>query len=217
MRESDKNSVVKNYYQVGKATIHTECMAEFLVSILNEPLFDILRSHEQLGYGVACTLRKNCGVLGITITVEYQKNSAEFVDEKIEEFLQNFLKTLTDTKIDEFNSIQKSIVSLKLISDNELEKEVNRSWEEIRSNENLFDRNDLEACETKKLTKDEVVEFYTQTFLSNKRKLSVQVIGEEKLKNDENSHKMTSDEEKNYCRSFVLNVIKFKEHLEIIT
>lgn len=213
MRQNDKNSVVKNYYQVGKATIQNECMAEFLVSVINEPLFDTLRSHEQLGYGVACTLIKNCGVLGVKITVEYQenRNSAEKIDEKIEEFLQNFHKILIEINTDDFLSSKRSIVSLKLIADSELEKEVNRHWEEIRNGENIFDRNELEAFETENLTKDEIVDFYTKTFLSNKRKLSTQVIGDEKIVD-----KMTSDEEKSYCRNFVTNVVKFKEHLEII-
>lgn len=217
MRQNDKNSVVKNYYQVGKASIQNECMAEFLVSVINEPLFDTLRSHEQLGYGVSCTLRRNCGVLGITITVEYQenKNSAEKIDEKIEEFLQNFHKILSEINVEDFSSAKRSIVSLKLIADSELEKEVNRHWEEIRNGDNVFDRNELEAFETENLTKDEIVEFYTKTFLSNKRKLSVQVIGVEKTEGKEKVHKMTNDEEKCYCRSFVSNVVKFKEHLEI--
>lgn len=218
MRQNDKNSIVKNYYQIGKSTIQNECMAEFLVSVINEPLFDTLRSHEQLGYTVACTLRRNCGVLGVTITVEYQenKNSAEKIDEKIEEFLQNFHKILSEINTDDFLSAKRSIVSLKLISDSELEREVNRHWEEIRNGENIFDRNEIEALETESLRKDEIVDFYTKTFLTNKRKLSVQVIGEEKFEEKEKVHKMTSDEEKCYCRNFVMNVIKFKEHLEII-
>lgn len=216
LRQFDKNSVVKNYYQIGKADLRTECIAEFLVNVLNEPLFDVLRTHEQLGYGIACTLRKNSGTLGITITVEYQENSAEVIDGKIEEFLNNFQKTLSETSIEEFSSVQKSIVSLKLISDTELEKEVNRHWEEIRNGENMFDRNELEAYETESLTKQNVVDFFIKTFLTNKRKLSVQVIGEEKRKSDKITNKMSSDEEKSYCRSFVLNITKFKDHLEII-
>jgi nardilysin len=218
MRQHDRNSVIKNYYQIGKATIKNECMAEFLVSVINEPLFDTLRSHQQLGYGVACTLRRNNGVLGITITCEYQENinSAEKIDEKIEEFLQNFQTILSGINDKDFTSAKRSIVSLKLLADTELEKEVNRHWEEIRNGEYIFDRSELEAFETENLTKEEIVDFYSNTFQLNKRKLSVQVKGEEKTVNNEKTVKMTGDEEKCYCRSFVANVIKFKEHLEII-
>jgi nardilysin len=215
MRKNDKNSIIKNYYQVGKATIRNECMTEFLVSVINEPLFDTLRTHEQLGYGVSCSLRKNCGVLSITITVEYQenKNSAEIIDQKIEEFLQKFHLVLKYIKDEEFASVKKSIVSLKLIPDTDLEKEVSRHWEEIRNGEEIFNRNELEAFETEKLTKDEIIEFYNSIFLSeeNSRKLSVQVIG------DESSSEIEKlIDEKKLSDRFIKDMKMFKDQLKII-
>lgn len=192
MRQNDKNSVIKNYYQVGKATVQNECLSELLVSVINEPLFDTLRSHEQLGYGVACTLRKNDGILGILITVEYQenKNSANLIDMKIEKFLKCFNETLSQISDKDFAAVKRSMVSLKLLADTDLENEVNRNWEEIRSGENLFNRNELEAFETEKLSKDLVVNFYESVFLSSAstRKLSVQVIGKanDNIKNIQN-------------------------------
>jgi secreted Zn-dependent insulinase-like peptidase len=213
-RRNDKNCIIKNYYQVGKATIHAECMTEFLVNILNEPLFDTLRSHEQLGYGVACTFRKNCGTLGLIITVEYQenKNSADIIDEKIEDFLRKFYCVLKSLSSDEFSSVKRSIVSLKLIADNELEKEVNRNWNEIRSGENLFDRSELEAFEVDKLMKDEVVDFYIRVFLSHTetRKISVQVTGDGSTLNQK------SNMHQNKLENIVTDVISFKEKLEIM-
>lgn len=189
LRQNDKNSVIKNYYQVGRATIQNESLSEFLVSVINEPLFDTLRSHEQLGYGVACTLRKNDGILGILITVEYQenKNSAKVIDLKIEKFLKCFYETLTQISDKDFAAVKRSMVSLKLVADTDLENEVNRNWEEIRNGENLFNKNELEALETEKLSKDLVVNFYENVFLSSKstRKLSVQVTGDN-IKNVQN-------------------------------
>lgn len=186
INRNDSNSNLKNYYQVGKASmLRDECFAELIVSAMNEPLFDALRNRDQLGYGVSCALRKSCGVLGITITVEYQenRNSAQVIDNKIEEFLINFhenLKLLSDA---EFLSAKQSIVALKHISDNDLQKEFNRNWEEIRIGENCFDRNEREAFELESIVVHEVVDFYQKTFLIEARKLSVRVIGNTDFEN----------------------------------
>lgn len=181
-RDKNKNSIIKNFYQIDETSIRAECLGEFLVSLLNEPLFDTLRSHEQLGYGVACSLRKCSGTLGITITVEYQedKNSADKIDDKIEEFLGKFADDLKLMSLKDFLSSLRSLMSLKLTPDAELECEVSRHFEEIRNGENIFDRDELEVFEIEKLTKDDVVEFFHETFRSKQhvRKLSVQVIGD---------------------------------------
>ena len=179
IRHNDKNSIIKNYYQLEKSTIHDEVLAEFIVSVINEPLFDALRSREQLGYGVSCTLRKNFGVLGISITVEYQenKNCVTLIDNKIEEFLRSFYQVLKALTQLEVAAAKRSMVSVKMIDDTDLEKEVIRNWNEIRTGEFVFDRNDLEAFEIEKLTTAEIVQFYKETFMSSRRKLSIQVVG----------------------------------------
>lgn len=39
---------------------------------MEEPVFDILRTREQLGYNVNATLRNTFGVLGFSVTVDFQ-------------------------------------------------------------------------------------------------------------------------------------------------
>ncbi len=39
---------------------------------MEEPVFDVLRTREQLGYNVYVTLRNTFGVLGFSITVDFQ-------------------------------------------------------------------------------------------------------------------------------------------------
>jgi secreted Zn-dependent insulinase-like peptidase len=179
MRPKDHNSVIKNYYQVGKASVKEECLTEFLVSILTEPLFDILRTHQQLGYGISCSFRKANNVLGITITVEYQENhiAVDKIDEKIEEFLCEYKGTLTAMTQDDFVAARRCFISSKLTPDTDLEVEVRRNFEEIRNGDNTFNRNVLEAIEIEKVSKSEILEFYEKVFTSkDARKLSVQVV-----------------------------------------
>lgn len=180
MRINDHNSVIKNYYQIGMSSIKTECLAEFLVSLLTEPLFDILRTHEQLGYGISCCCRKNCGMLAITITVEYQenKNSSNIIDKKIEEFLSDFQHTLDSIKDADFLAAKRCFLSTKLSNDTDLEMEVNRNFDEMRNPEIIFNRNELEAMEIEKIKREEILEFYRKTFIEDLvRKLSIQIVG----------------------------------------
>ena len=211
-RRNDINSVVKNYYQIGKSTITKDCNTELIVSLLYEPLFDTLRTQDQLGYEVACTLRKNCGILGITITVEYQesKNSANFIELKIEEFLRNYIKTLKEMSENEFSSLKRSVISLKLIEDCDLEKEINKNWDEIRIGENCFHRKNIEAQEIEKISKSDVVDFYHNTFLSDGRKLSVQIIGDQ----ISNSKSQINNGENFSSIHFINNLKTFKKNLE---
>jgi nardilysin len=179
MRQNDFNAVIKNYYQVGKC--ETNPIADILVSMLTEPLFDILRTHQQLGYGISCSLRKNSGIVGIAITVEYQENhhAAEFIDSKIEDFLDEYQQVLVKMSDDDFAAAKRCFISSKLTSDNDLEVEVNRNFEEIRSGECVFHRNELEAMETEKISRAAILEFYRSIFISpeTKRKLSIQILG----------------------------------------
>jgi nardilysin len=182
MRQNDHNAVIKNYYQVGRCDINPS--ADILVSMLTEPLFNILRTHQQLGYGISCSLRKNNGIVGITITVEYQENhhSSDFIDSKIEDFLCEYQQVLTTMSDDDFAAAKKCFISSKLTTDNDQEVEVNRNFDEMRSDEYVFDRNELEAMATETITRNEILEFYRRIFIDEqtKRKLSIRVLGSTK-------------------------------------
>lgn len=180
-RHNDYNAIIKNYYQVGKCDIKQECLTELLASILTEPLFDILRTHQQLGYGISCSARKNCCVIGLVITVEYQENqhTSDFIDMKIEEFLIEFESTLNAMNNEDFIAAKRCFMSSKLTTSTDLEVEVKKNFDEIRSHENIFNRNELEADEIERITKADAMEFYRKILVDKetKRKLSVQIIG----------------------------------------
>ena len=45
---------------------------------MEEPVFDVLRTREQLGYNVYATLRNTFGVLGFSITVDFQADKFRY-------------------------------------------------------------------------------------------------------------------------------------------
>ena len=85
--------------------MRSHAVLELLNMVMEEPVFDVLRTKEQLGYSVFSTLRNTHGVLGLSVTVCAQaaKHTADHVDERIEAFLKTFLEdTLTNMSDDEY-------------------------------------------------------------------------------------------------------------------
>ena len=179
IQPNDKNSVIKNYYQVGRFSSETECSLELLMKVMREPLFNFIRTQKQLGYSVSCAAKNDQDILGFSITVESQekRHSAWSVDKKIEEFLHNFQSVLQDTNEEDFETMKHSIAAQKRSPDNSLETEVNRNWIEIKNNKFMFERHEFEARQLEILRKNDLLIFFKDHFSKNTmKKLSIQMI-----------------------------------------
>lgn len=177
MNASDVNTLTCNFYQIGPITIKTNGLIDLLMMIAEEPLFDSLRSKEQLGYDVSCCLHDNHGIIGYSIVVNSQetKFSAEYIDERIEVFRVALLDIIRETSDSEFEQYKESVVKIKLTEDNNLNDEVSRNWTEITTNEYAFDRAAKEVECLKNITKLEFLDFYEKHLLEHTKKFSVQV------------------------------------------
>jgi len=142
---------------------------------MEEPVFDTLRTQEQLGYAVNMVMRNTYGVLGITVTVNTQatKFTPQHVDERIEAFFKDFVKD-SFTEETATKAIQ-SLIKLKLTADVTLEQEVNRNWSEIISKEYVFDRPELLAAVLTEISTEDMKKMLTP--LLAEKKLSIQVVG----------------------------------------
>ena len=72
-------------YQLGPATLHTRALASLLGSLLAVPVFETLRTKEQLGYLVsaaACTTGHG-GVAALRISVQSSRASCQHIEERI--------------------------------------------------------------------------------------------------------------------------------------
>ncbi|CAD7086908.1 unnamed protein product [Hermetia illucens] len=185
--QTDSNTVITNFYQIGPCTVRIECILDLLMMFVEEPLFDILRTKEQLGYDVSASVRNNNGILGYSITVNSQENkhSADHVEERIEAFRTEMMNILQNTSDEDFQQVLSSLIKIKLVADNELKDEVSRNWGEITCEEYIFDRHKREVECLKTFTKDTILEFCTKNEAENFRKLSVQVIGRKSTEPEE--------------------------------
>jgi len=181
LNNKDANTMVVNYYQAEKAgDLYHHGLLEVVTMMMEEPVFNVLRTQEQLGYHVFNTLRNTHGVLGISISVNTQatKFQADHVDNRIENFLEVFVKEhLADEE--EFSEAVTALSKIKVKADVTLMEEVSRNWSEIVSKEYLFNRFEKEVEVLSKLSLDDVKSFFTSLVLKSdkRRKLSVQVVG----------------------------------------
>lgn len=217
---NDRNSTITNYYQIGKSTIRTQCLVEFVEKLMEEPIFDILRTKEQLGYSISCSHRVNNGLIGFSVSLQIQeeKHTTKSINERIERFLREDFQTILDNLCDDdFEAVQISLIKLKKMEEVEMESENSRHWNEITSNEYIFNRYDLEATMIEQLTKENVQEFYKKVLGSPK--LSVQVIGsaEEQAEPYDSDNvpslKLLSDGEKG-DESAISDIGEFKKSLD---
>jgi len=196
--KKDPNSVIHNYYEIGPATLRMLTVSKILECVMEEPLFDTLRTKQQLGYSVYCSTEHSTGgVLAYSITVETDstKFTADEIDTKITGFLKYFYKKLgTEEGYDAH--VSSYIKSLKR-ADLCVADEVSRNWKEIFFGDYLFDRRKKMIELAKQISKSEVLQFLQNHLLDEKkvRMLSVQVIGHSSEDDLDEEEESDSEEE----------------------
>ncbi|XP_078074685.1 nardilysin-like [Mustelus asterias] len=180
MNKTDANSEVTVYYQSGPRRVKDYALMELLIMHMEEPCFDFLRTKETLGYHVYPSCRNTSGILGFSITVETQatKFNTELVDKKIEEFLNGFYIKLTTMSQEAFSTQVTALIKLKLCEDTHLGEEVDRNWDEVFTQQYLFDRLIHEIQALKSFTKADLIDWFQAHQGHKSKKLSIHVIGQ---------------------------------------
>ncbi|XP_075983381.1 nardilysin-like [Anticarsia gemmatalis] len=205
LNEISTNSIVTNYYQGEATTPRDTATLEVLMLLMEEPVFDCLRTKEQLGYSVFSMMRYTFGVLGFSVTVNTQvdKFSVSYVDARVEAFLKKFSRDMKRLNERSLAATKQSLVQLKHTTDYELKEEVERNWREIVSREYQFHRLFLEAEAIEKVKLSDIKSWVDNHFStgnkSHFRKLSVQVMGHKASKNGT----AASDQPKHYTLTYL--------------
>ncbi|KYN41293.1 Nardilysin [Trachymyrmex septentrionalis] len=179
INETDVNSVITNYYQVGTATIELSVLIELMIMIMKESLMNHLRTQEKLSY-VSCDFRNINGVLGYSITVytRTDKCTTEYVDQRIEEFLNSFRIVLEQFSEKKLDDVKDGLRISKHHDDTEiLKNRVNRNWSEITKRQYKFDRCEKEALAIENINTKKLKTFFRKHTQNRLRKLSIHVVG----------------------------------------
>ncbi|KAG7303562.1 hypothetical protein JYU34_012091 [Plutella xylostella] len=205
------NSIVTDYYQAGTSNPKDTAILEVLMMLMEEPVFDALRTKEQLGYSVFSMMRYTFGVLGFSVTVNTQvdKFSVSHVDGRVENFLKKFLRDMRRLNESTLDTTKTSLIQLKHTTDYELKEEVERNWREISSQEYQFQRLYNEAGAISRVKLPELKAWVENHFANgNKskfRKLSIQIMGHKAA--DTNSSSNEREQEPEYLHSFDLTFL----------
>ncbi|XP_078187846.1 nardilysin isoform X2 [Callithrix jacchus] len=179
LNKGDANSEVTVYYQSGTRSLREYTLMELLVMHMEEPCFDFLRTKQTLGYHVYPTCRNTSGILGFSVTVGTQatKYNSEVVDKKIEEFLSSFEEKIENLTEDAFNTQVTALIKLKECEDTHLGEEVDRNWNEVVTQQYLFDRLAHEIEALKSFSKSDLVNWFKAHRGPGNKMLSVHVVG----------------------------------------
>lgn len=222
---NDVNTVVTNFYQVGPITIRLNALIDLLLVVAEEPLFDILRTKEQLGYDVSCGIRDNQGILGYSISVNSQESkfTVDHIDERIENFRTELVQIIKNMTGEDFQTFKESLIQMKLTDDNDLKDEIARNWAEVTTDEYIFDRAQKEVNALETITQNDLLEFYLSTRGEHERKFATQIIGNPNGNSDEIAvtDKSTFDGyaivelKEGNSGHLIRNVEEFKKSLEV--
>lgn len=116
----------------------------------------------------------------IKVECQATKFTTAYVDERIEEFLIHSEKILKQTTEEQLDQIKEDLIKTKEVADVHLQEEVGRNWEEIVTDDYMFDRNQQEIQAIRTISVNEIRDWWKRhnKFGSkeNFRKLSIQVI-----------------------------------------
>ncbi|CAI5728102.1 unnamed protein product [Peronospora effusa] len=174
---SETNTQVEVYYQVGPLTLRNLAYADLLHQLMEEPLFDTLRTKQELGYDVSCTVRVTNGIVGFGVMVQSSLFAAEHISSCVDRFMVDFEEAIEMMTDERFHDHVQAQILLKLEPDHNLLETTHSYWYEITSRRLAFDINAQLAKEMETLTKSEMAQLYREWILQSPKKLCVHVIG----------------------------------------
>ncbi|GAB4860208.1 hypothetical protein Ancab_011687 [Ancistrocladus abbreviatus] len=164
----ETNSVIELYYQLehesGVDSIKLKAFSDLFDEIVEEPLFNQLRTKEQLGYVVQCSPRMTNRVLGFCFCVQSSKYNPVYLQERIDNFVNGLEDLLNGLDSESFESFKSGLIARLLEKDPSLTYETNRFWSQIVEKRYMFDMAEKEARELRDINKGELIGWYKTYF-----------------------------------------------------
>ncbi|WVQ66403.1 uncharacterized protein L199_004583 [Kwoniella botswanensis] len=175
--KAEVNSAVVYHLHVGDPTdVKLRNTLSLFSQIASEPAFDYLRTKQQLGYIVFSHASASAGSMGYSIIVQSEKPT-ELVENKIEYFLDNFLKESIDKMTEEeFEKHKLSLIQKKEEKPKNLSEESKRFWGRVKDRYYEFNKREKDVEALKTITKSDILSLYSKHITTNsndRSKLSV--------------------------------------------
>ncbi|OIV95653.1 hypothetical protein TanjilG_01447 [Lupinus angustifolius] len=180
----EKNSVIELYFQieqdVGVESTKLKALIDLFDEIVEEPLFNQLRTKEQLGYVVQCSPRITYRVFGFCFCIQSSEYNPVYLQTRVDNFIDGLEELLDGLDGDSFENYKSGLMAKLLEKDPSLSYESNRLWNQIVDKRYIFDMSKKEAEELRDINKHDVVEWYKTYFKASSpkcRRLLVRVWG----------------------------------------
>jgi len=183
---ANDNSAVVVSYQIGLDSPKVNALSELVAHIGKRPAFHQLRTVEQLGYLTFFTSYWTHSVRNLLFIIQSSAKSAAYLEKRIENFLPLLRENLSELTQEELANQIEELAKMKLERPKRLREVASRDWREIDDGVERFDRQEEEVAELKKLTHEELMEFFDKNILdaTSRRKVAVHVQAE-KMEEDE--------------------------------
>lgn len=137
---NNANSVLEVFCQFAQASLEERTLADLLEQVLEEDVFNVLRTEQQLGYLVEATSRVLRGVSGLLIRICSSDFAPGLLQERLEAFLAQTIQGLGK----EFQTHKKSLISNKSEPFHNLQDKADFYWNEIVQGNLEFTRKEKE-------------------------------------------------------------------------
>ncbi|KAK4058930.1 metalloprotease [Microbotryomycetes sp. JL221] len=163
----NKNSSIEQFTYIGNIYDDIErCKLSLFAWIVQEPIFDVLRAKEQLGYIVSSGSRRSIAFMGLRVIVQSEKDSLH-VESRIENFWKEFLKTFKTMNSIDFEKYKMAVINRKLEDHKNMWEESSHFWLHIHSGWYDFEQRTREIDIIKSLTLQDMVEFFEKHFFGS--------------------------------------------------
>ncbi|GFQ04195.1 insulin-degrading enzyme [Phtheirospermum japonicum] len=172
------------YFQIepeeGANLTKLKALTDLFDEIVEEPLFNQLRTKEQLGYVVDCSPRVTYRILGFCFRVQSSEYNPVYLQGRIDSFINGLEEMLKGLDHDTFENYKNGLTGKLLEKDPSLSYETNRFWGQIVDKRYMFDLSEKEAELLEDIQKGEIIDWY-RTYLRQPspkcRRLAIRVWG----------------------------------------
>jgi secreted Zn-dependent insulinase-like peptidase len=211
-QDGDKNSFVIEVFDLGERSMRKDCMVDLMTTIFEEPVFDTLRTKEQLAYTVRIDsdTTDDSIIMMLYIKSQEDKHPARSIAARLLNFVMADMKDILEKLSDEdYGKISESMINSQLIPFTDFDEESQFYWNQIVGHYYAFDRKQKKAEMYAKISKQDVINFYNEMFVDKpRRNLNIQLIG---------SVTGAEDDDNNDDMSLTLIDSKFDDEDEVIT
>lgn len=177
--KSTDNALLMTYFPINYDSAKSQIVGYTLANIMYSWFFDQLRSNEQLGYLVGVFPSYISESVGLGFAVQSNQYDPAYLLKRYQAFYPTMLTKLEALSNDDVEEYKRSIIEEQTMPPQSLDEEFDRLRSDYRLSRFQFDSRDKKIELLKKLTKEDLIEFYKSAVIEQKGLvIASQVLGQ---------------------------------------